>query len=125
MESHPWRSRHETNWVCAGLESYLKLLMRLEIILVICTPSQHSLVLDMAGAVGWRENHNIVTLCATPHFKDDELTKRSLVICVFAKSNVKHNFTIPHPSSDTWCDSLQEDEWTMDEGQSLRGKHFS
>ena len=74
--------------------------------IVICTPSQHSLVLDMAGAAGWRENHNIVALCVTPHFKDDELTKRSLLICVFAKSNVKHNFAIPHPSFNTWCDSL-------------------
>ena len=95
------------------------------LLIVICTPSQHSLVLDMVGVAGWRENHNIVTLCATPHFKDDELTKCSLFICVFAKPNVKHNFTIPHPFYDTWCDRLREDEWTMEEGQPLRGKHFS
>ena len=92
--------------------------------IVIFTPSQHGLVLDMASAAGWRENHNIVTLCATPHFKDDELTKSSLLICVFAKSNVKLNFTIPHPLSNMWCDSLREDESTMDKGQPLRGKHF-
>ena len=92
---------------------------------MICAPSQHSLVLGMAGAAGWRENHNIVTLYAKLYFKDDELMKHSLLICVFAKSNVKHKFTIPHPSSDTWCDNLREDKWTMDEGQPLRGKHFS
>ena len=83
--------------------------------IVICTLSQHSLVLDMmAGAVGWKESHNIVTLCATPHFKDDEMTKLSLLIFVFKKLHVMPNFTIPQPSSRVIAYEKMSGHWKKD-----------
>ena len=88
---------------------------------VICTPKQHQMVWTMAGVAGWEEDHVSMVLCKVPVYKDTDTTKRSLIISVWKKIEAPPECHLPQPKEDAWFDTHVEDEWTMKDGQPLRG----
>ncbi|MCO5595756.1 hypothetical protein L7F22_049804 [Adiantum nelumboides] len=90
--------------------------------ITVCIPSQHRMVLDVAGATGWEPAFTIVTVCTTPVFKDANMTIRSLLLTVLKKNQTTIAEAVVKPNEDTWLDTIQEGEWTMqDAGTPLRG----
>ena len=95
------------------------------IFVVICTPNQHQMVWAMAGAAGWAEDHVSMAVCKVPMYKDANMTRRSLVISVWKKIEAPIDCDIPQPKEDTWFNTHVEEEWTMKDGQPLRGTIYT
>ena len=90
------------------------------IFIVVCTAIMYHMVLDMVGAAGWEKDHTTVTICKTPICKDHQMAVRSLLVSVWKKPI--NPLDIPRPLQDTFLDTIEEHEWTMQEnGEPLRG----
>ncbi|MCO5569949.1 hypothetical protein L7F22_023663 [Adiantum nelumboides] len=60
--------------------------------------------------------------CETPVCKDANMTIRSLLLTVFKKNQPTIAEAMVKPNEDTWLDTIQEGEWTMqDDGTPLTG----
>ncbi|MCO5603184.1 hypothetical protein L7F22_057331 [Adiantum nelumboides] len=90
--------------------------------ITVCIPSQHRMVLDVAGVAGWEPAVTTVTVCKTPVCKDENMTIRSLLLTVFKKNQTTIAEAVVKPNEDTWLDTIQEGEWTtQDDGTPLTG----
>ena len=91
------------------------------IFVVVYTPNQHQMVWSMAGAAGWTEDHVTMAVCKVPIDKVTSLTKQSLLISVWKKIYAPIELDIRKPEEDTWFDTHLEEDWTIKDGQPLRG----
>lgn len=90
--------------------------------IVVCTPSMYQMVFDVGGAAGWEIDHSTVAICKTPVCKEHEMSMRSLLVTVWKKIQPPRTVDISRPMEDTWFDTIEEHEWTLQEnGQPLRG----
>ena len=93
--------------------------------IVVCTPSMHRMVIELAGAAGWEEDHSTVTVCKTPICKVADMSVRCLLVTVWKKSQPPNTLDISRPTEDTWFDTIDKTEWTMQEnGEPLRGNNI-